>query len=335
VDDAQAKLAGGSGTGGSFEGDYNMCERFHYWKHRRGLDLPIPPDFSALTLGTAFHKGQEIFYIRQFDGVGRDECVDAACDAFSKMLAELLEQTSAVIGDSLDDAKMNTRAKTALAHMRMRLPKQWDRMHEGKERTVALPNGRPALEMHLTLQLPESIEIPGYGVVTIRPELRHFTVQIDRVAEVLNEINEQWWRTVIDFKSTASKSAQQVAGEYHSSDQHVGYSFVYNQQPNVEPIMYGDYRVWRIEGPIETAAAYAEDPRLLRPEVVNEWYTDLIVRRARQSSLWDLPKVMWIKRKHTRGPCHIWGKECRYWALCDAPDSDEQKIADGDYVTVE
>lgn len=312
-----------------------MCERYFYWKHRRGLDLPVPPDFSALTLGTAFHKSQEVFYTHQFDGKSKEQCVEWACVAFQRTLKQLLESTSAAIGESLDDQVMNKRAVTTLAHLQMRLPRQWDRLNDGKERTVVLPNGRPALEMHLTLELPASIVIPGLGEVQIRPELRHFTVQIDRVAEVFNEINDLWWRTVIDFKSTASKSPASVAVEYHSSDQHVGYAFCYNQQPEVDPIEYSDYRVWRIEGPIESTAAYAEDPRLLRPEVINEWYTDLIVRRAAESALWDQPMVAWKKRRYTKGPCFVWGKECRYWALCNDPGGEEQQIADGNYVVVE
>jgi hypothetical protein len=327
----------GSGTGNSFQSDYAKCERFFFHKHRQGLRAKTTGEAVALAVGTALHAYLEQFYLAEMRGEPFTQCVNAGVEKFH----EIIRATK--LTDSLANAELEERAMTALSLLSIKSDEFWRRLNEGDERTIAC-------ELHLTLQLPETFEFEG-RILTIRPELRSYTVQIDRLYDQLR--HEEWdgpVRVVEDYKSTSSSSPANYIEQCLMNDQSTGYVHTVNRaiehhpegaagfMPDgyapklevAEPVGAVRYSGFRVKGRVDTSAAFAEDITGIDQAKCNDWYKRLLLVRARMSGQWDLPRDMWVASRIAFGPCTQFYRQCEFWNICDAP-GDESRVIETEY----
>jgi len=325
-------MSNGSGKGNSFQSDYARCERYFYFKHRRHLKHSKAVEGAATIVGTALHEWLRAFYTAEMEGNPFEHCKEQAIAWFHTAL----QGATAELPEGTDHTQLDKRATTALALLARRANTIWKRLQEGDERTLAC-------ELHLTLELPESFifdneESPKGNKLTICPELRHYTVQIDRVFDQIKHPDiDEACRVVEDHKSTSASSPKAQAQQFLMNDQSTGYVFAFNKSiaalGNFPRALLEDehatairYDVWRVEGKIDSDAAFHEEIRLVDPQVGSDWYKRLLLTRARMSECWNYPLDLWTASRIAYGPCKLFGKECEFWPICDDPGNEERVI---------
>lgn len=324
-------MAYGSGTGNSFQSDYAKCERFFFYKHRQGLRAKSSGEAIALATGTALHAWLEGFYLAEMRGERFEHCVAEAKQRF-------YDSVSGTTFTNLTRAEFEERSMTALNLLNIKSAEFWRRLNEGEERTIAC-------ELHLTLTLPETFDYEGRSY-TIRPELRSYTVQIDRLLDQMR--HEEWdgpVRAVEDYKSTSASSPASYIEQCLMNDQSTGYVHTVNRAlpifrwdaENVgvpmlktgEPVGAVRYTGFRVKGRVDTAAAYAELLTPIDEAKCNDWYKRLLLVRARMSRQWDEPRDLWLASRIAHGPCTQFYRQCEFWDVCDAPGDESRAIAEG------
>lgn len=324
----------GSGTGNSYQSDYAKCERFFFHKHRNALRAKASGEAVALAVGTALHAWLQAFYEAEMRGENKRWCGDLAHTAFYDALKDVGR------GENLDTAELDKRAMTALSLLNRRSDEIWRRLNDGVERTIAC-------ELHLTLTLPETFNYDGRALA-IRPELQQYTVQIDRLFDQMSA--EEWdgpVRVVEDYKSTSSSSPATYIEQCLMNDQSTGYVYAVNKwiaagteldatrtalAPE-EPAGAIRYSGWRVKGPVESAAAYAELTTPVSESACTDWYKRLLLARARMSAQWDDPRDMWLASRYAHGPCTQFYRQCEFWGVCSAP-GDEERVIEEEYEVV-
>lgn len=322
----------GSGTGNSFQSDFAKCERFFFHKHREGLRAKSTGEAAALAVGTALHAYLEQFYLAEMRGEVFHQAVNAGIEKFHEIIG------ATRLTDSLVNAELEERAMTAKALLGIKVDEFWRRLNEGQERTIAC-------ELHLTLQLPEVFQFDGRAL-TIRKELRAYTVQIDRLFD--QSTHEDWdgpVRVVEDYKSTSSSSPASYIEQCLMNDQSTGYVHTvngalatrdfWNERPVAllpmhEKVGAIRYTGFRVKGRVDTSAAFAEDITGVDEAKCTDWYKRLLLVRSRMSSQWDQPRDLWLANRIAFGPCTQFYRQCEFWSICDAP-GDESRVIENEY----
>lgn len=331
----------GSGRGNSFDADFRKCERYGFWFHQEGVRLRDRGDGAALVVGSAGHAWMEAFHTNEGSNlldcdamVGRTDSADAE---FARVLNEASTEAR---GFGFELLTLEERADTASTLLHTLAPQFAKRTLAG-ESTVQT-------EMHGTLVLPgiertyrDNKDLVGSD------ELSNFTVAIDRVfyhpgAGPLDaeDIPREAGIGVDEFKFSGMASPRQYAEDHLLNDQSLGYLYWLRQAMREKgfasfkdglgashtiPLLGVRYRVFRVKPPIG-AKSYVEVWERVNDAKLDDWYRRKVAQRARLAARWGKGMDEWDASRYAFGPCHKFGRQCEYWALCDEPGTERAKI---------
>lgn len=313
----------GSGTGSSFDADYLKCRRLFYWRHQQGVRPRAQGDGAALVVGTAGHAWMERFHEALSRGDDTTAAVSLGDAAFAWSLEEMMPEAK---GLGFDLITTDERASVAINLLHALAP-QFARRIAAGERTVAN-------EMEGTLTLPPG---PGLACRTGEDPLRNFTVAIDRVFYHPGDEEQPITGLAIDeYKFTSMASTKQYAENMLMNDQTLGYLYWLDRAAhnlgtssesiwNGAPVVGVRYRIFRVDGKI-SAASYHETWETVDRGKLDDWYNRKVALRAEMSAGWEKPMDAWPASRYAFGPCHTFGRECPYAAMCDEPGAEREKV---------
>lgn len=326
----------GSGTGNSYQSDWQKCQRFFLHKHRRGLTHRDKEKIIALSVGTAGHLWYEYFFKGFLEGLSYEQAMERADYYFWEGAKEAAQEVGDLV--SWDTIREDEKMAFAQLVLKARARGEWEKLESGEERVLGV-------EWESYLMLPPVFNIPSSdenffirhtcGTTVLESEnpaldkcrslevdcLRRYTVKIDLV----KEHREKGVRT-IDHKFSSASSPKQYAQEMLNNDQGTRYMYVWNEkmQPRALGIVFN---VNRLSAKISASSFHEEYCPIDENQLTDSWMR-LCLERAEMSEKWDKPMELWEARRWASGPCVRFGRDCEFKLLCDDPGREHSYISE-------
>jgi len=293
-----------SGLGNSFNTDYTRCQRYFYYKHRRGIerkrDATLQP---ALVIGTCVHEALAQYLVGQALEYGPDECLQGMRNTWQLALERECDGVGYDPYSATDD-DFDARCQVAEAVMEAWAVQQWER---GNDETTL------AVEWDAVGWLPNH----DY----ILPHLYQMTFRADHVVRLSDGTV-----CIRDWKTTRAPSPQTEARNYLMTDQHLGYAWAWQRAHPEDQVYTVEYAFLRLHPKVSSKDAFHIERRDVFPEQLEDWYERMAALRGDMSGKWDDAAVAWQQNRIAHGPCMMYGRACEYAPLCQRPWDREQQI---------